>query len=212
MERRATCSPEAALRLLHRMSRLSQLIVIAVAPWLYSACSAERTRADTARADSTAPSMSTAVPDSAWVVTPRGIGPLRVGMTRGEVEAVLGATVAAPGDSSWRQCAFVSPPGLPAGVRLMVEGGTIARLDVDSGRAATAAGARVGDSEAHIRDLYTTRVASAPLKYGSGHTLTVISAAPADSTFRLVFETDGRRVTRYRAGRMPEVEYVEGCG
>ena len=29
--------------------------------------------------------------------------------------------------------------------------------------------------------------------------------------YRLVFETDGERVTRYRAGRLPEVEWVEGC-
>jgi hypothetical protein len=156
--------------------------------------------------------MSMTVPESAWVVTPRGIGPLRVGMARGEVEAVLGALVATPGDSGWRQCAFVAPAGLPAGVRLMVEGGTVARVDVDSGRVATADGARIGDSEAHVRDLYTTRLATAPLKYGSGHTLTVTPTAVADSSLRLVFETDGQRVTRYRVGRRPPVEYVEGCG
>jgi len=156
--------------------------------------------------------MSMMVPESAWVVTPRGIGPLRVGMTRGEVEAVLGALVPAPGDSGWRQCAFIAPAGLPAGVRLMVEGGTVARVDVDSGRAATAEGARVGDPEAHILDLYTTRLAKAPLKYRSGHTLTVTPTAAADSALRLVFETDGQRVTRYRAGRRPAVEYIEGCG
>ena len=34
---------------------------------------------------------------------------------------------------------------------------------------------------------------------------------PADTTRRLVFETDGARVLRYRAGRRPEVEWVEGC-
>jgi len=155
--------------------------------------------------------MSMSVPESAWVVTPRGIGPLRVGMTRGEVEAVLGALVPAPGDSGWRQCAFIAPAELPAGVRLMVEGGTVVRVDVDSGRAATAAGARIGDSEAHIRDLYKTTVAT-PLKYGSGHTLTVTPTAAVDRALRLVFETDGRHVTRFRAGRRPAVEYVEGCG
>jgi hypothetical protein len=30
--------------------------------------------------------------------------------------------------------------------------------------------------------------------------------------FRIVFETDGQRVTRFRAGRLPAVQYVEGCG
>lgn len=155
--------------------------------------------------------MSMSVPESAWVVTPRGIGPLRVGMTRGEVEAVVGTLVPAPGAGGWRQCAVIAPAGLPAGVHLMVEGGTVARVDVDSGRVSTAEGARIGDTESHIRDLYKAAVAM-PLKYGSGHTLTVLPTAAVDSAFRLVFETDGQRVTRYRAGRRPAVEYVEDCG
>ena len=33
----------------------------------------------------------------------------------------------------------------------------------------------------------------------------------ADSARRLIFETDGQRVVRYRAGVTPAVEYVEGC-
>ena len=37
------------------------------------------------------------------------------------------------------------------------------------------------------------------------------SGTEADSGFEVVFETDSQRVTRYRAGRLPEVEYVEGC-
>lgn len=196
------------------MSRTTQSIVVVIVACLWGACTSGGTRTDTIRSDSAAPatSMSMTVPDSAWVVTPHGIGPLRIGMTRGQVEAVLGALVPAPGDSGWRQCAVVSPAGLPGGVRLMVEGGTIARVDVDSERVATAAGARIGDSAGHILDLYTNRVATAPLKYGSGHTLTVTPAEPADTAFRLVFETDGQRVTRYRAGRLPAVAYVEGCG
>ena len=34
---------------------------------------------------------------------------------------------------------------------------------------------------------------------------------PEDSARRLIFETDGQRVVRYRAGITPAVEYVEGC-
>jgi hypothetical protein len=29
---------------------------------------------------------------------------------------------------------------------------------------------------------------------------------------RIVFETDGKKVVKYRSGRLPAVEYVEGCG
>ena len=43
-----------------------------------------------------------------------------------------------------------------------------------------------------------------------GRYLTVPSA-DGDPTHRVIFETNGTRVTRYRAGVRPAVEYVEGC-
>lgn len=44
-----------------------------------------------------------------------------------------------------------------------------------------------------------------------GHYLTVTPAAKADSAYRIIFETDGKKVVHYRAGIRPQVEYVEGC-
>jgi hypothetical protein len=76
---------------------------------------------------------------------------------------------------------------------------------------ATAEGARVGDSEARIKEIYGDRVTVQPHKYlPNGHYLVV--AAAGDAANRIVFETDGKVVTTYRAGRRPEVENVEGCG
>ena len=50
---------------------------------------------------------------------------------------------------------------------------------------------------------------SGPHKYNpGGHYITVTGAG----SNRIVFETDGSRVTNYRAGRSPEVEQVERCG
>ena len=52
-----------------------------------------------------------------------------------------------------------------------------------------------------------------PHKYlPGGEYLTVRSASPADSLRRMVFETENGRVTHFRAGRVPEVEWVERCG
>jgi hypothetical protein len=92
----------------------------------------------------------------------------------------------------------------------MVVNGQVARVEVSNAAVATTAGARVGDTEARITALYPGRVQTTPHKYTDGRYLTVRGAA-ADSVHRLVFETDGQRVTRYRGGRMPEVEWVEGC-
>ena len=72
---------------------------------------------------------------------------------------------------------------------------------------------RVGDSEESVRSAYAERVTTTPHKYDpSGHNLTVTPASAADSMFRIVFETNGQRVIRFRAGRLPAVQYVEGCG
>jgi hypothetical protein len=94
----------------------------------------------------------------------------------------------------------------------MVDGGLVARIDVDSGITATREGARIGDSEARIQSLYPGRVTVEPHKYTSGHYLVVTPAALEDSAFRIVFETDSARVTKYRAGKLPQVAYVERCG
>jgi pyruvate/2-oxoglutarate dehydrogenase complex dihydrolipoamide dehydrogenase (E3) component len=73
----------------------------------------------------------------------------------------------------------------------------------------TEQGAGVGDSEQRISELYG-RVTVQFHKYRpEGRNLIVTD--PADSMLRIIFETDSGRVVRYRAGRRPPVDYVEGC-
>ena len=115
-------------------------------------------------------------------------------------------------DADTTGCGYLAWADGPPGVRVMVEGGRVARVDVDSGGVATALGARIGDAESRVQSLYAGRVAVTPHKYTDGHYLVVTPSAPGDSAYRLIFETAAGRVTRYRAGRRPAVEYVEGCG
>ena len=155
---------------------------------------------------STTPAMT---PASDSAVTEHGLGPLRAGMTFADAQQALGGALIAPADTTG--CHYATWRGGPRGVRVMIDGGRIARVDVDSAGIATAAGARVGDSEQRIERLYAGRVKTTPHKYEEGgHYLTVDAAD--DSSFAIVFETSKGKVTRYRAGRRPAVEYVEGCG
>jgi hypothetical protein len=131
-------------------------------------------------------------------------------MSRPEAAAVMGVSPAVI-DSAWTDCDYVGFGDMPEGVSFMVEGGTIARVEVRNGRVATEEGARIGDSENRIRRLYGSRLTVTPHTYVDGHYLTVRPIQKADSGFRIVFETDGRVVTQYRSGRRPPVEYVEGC-
>ena len=154
--------------------------------------------------------------EDAWVLRFDGIGPLRVGMTFDEARAALGGDLrmndAVVGmDDGPDRCDHPRSGRLPAGVLVMVDGRRVVRVQVDSASIATAEGARIGDTEARIRQLYPGRVSVQPHKYTDGHYLVVRPAEASDTTHLLIFETDGRVVERFRAGQKPQVEYVEGC-
>lgn len=175
-------------------------------------------RDDSAGTDTAAADLETPVASggrvtnpASWSVEPRGFGPLRTGMSLASAKSLLGESFREPAGADTAACEFVTYTGGPTGILIMLERGEIARIDVTGSNVGTDEGARVGDSEERIRTLYGARVTESPHKYTDGHYLTVRPAAPEDSAHRLLFETDGRVVTRYRAGRMPAVELVEGC-
>jgi len=169
------------------------------------------TTSGTGSTQSPPPSSGTTPEPAGWTVTERGIGNLRAGMTVAEARAAVPAfSVAASRDST--ACTYAKTDGLPPGVMVMVEGGKVVRVEVRRGTIATSTGARIGDSEDRIKTLYPGQVAVTPHKYTTGgHYLTVVPASGADASYRIIFETDGKKVVNYRAGLRPQVEYVEGC-
>jgi len=169
--------------------------------------SSRKSDSPTARSDSSAQQTA----DTAITVTATGYGPLRIGMT----VAAAASALHSPSPSIVgldTACAYVHFDAAPPGMRIMVTDGTVVRIEVDSSTVPTGLGVRVGDSEAHVKALYGSRVSVEPHKYlPGGHYLVVSPIPPTDSNFRLIFETDGSRVTSYRAGQLPQVQWVEGC-
>jgi hypothetical protein len=161
-----------------------------------------------AREEAAAPAPST--PPAPWVVDPAGIGPVRTGVTLRQLSAVLGEEVRAAYDV-FEACDHVQPVALPRGVALMVLADTVARVDVDSAGVRTAEGVQVGDPQARVLAAYRGRVRDEPHHYDGPEWRYLIVEPAGDTLHRIVFETDGRRVTSYRAGRRPAVDYVEGC-
>ena len=144
-------------------------------------------------------------------LTPVGFqatGPLRYGMSMDEVERSMGLEHL---DTSTRGSGWCEDRSVPLGqgdtVAAMFVDSRLVRVDVLEGDRQTVEGARIGDSEARIRELYGAAVAVSAHRYIDGHYLTV---AGRDST-AMVFETDGRKVLSYRAGLLPEVSWIEGC-
>lgn len=164
-----------------------------------------------ALADSVA--RATASRKEAWIVSEAGIGPIRAGMSVEESRGLLPGlrTAEGSGDLASAPCTYARSQSLPPGVVLMFENGRIARVDILTGSSRTVEGAGIGDTEARLQSLYPDRLATTPHKYADeGHYLTVPSKS--DSTYKIVFETDGYKVLRFRSGKTPAVDYVEGCG
>jgi hypothetical protein len=73
----------------------------------------------------------------------------------------------------------------------------------------TTSGIGIGASEADLVQVYGKAAKVAPSKYDAqGHTITVEDAAAKSA---LAFETSGGKVTTFRTGVHPAVDYVEGC-
>ena len=150
----------------------------------------------------------TQAPVNPSAVSALGIGSLRIGMTVAEASAAV-AGFTPP--SQTQECDYATAASLPAGLEIMVENGRIGRVDVDTNTIATIEGARVGDTVPRILALYGQRVSTSPNHYTGEPDLTIHSASPGDTIHEIIFETMHGRVVRYRAGRRPQVRYIEGC-
>lgn len=147
-----------------------------------------------------------------------GIGPIRVGMTVDEASRSAGIRLIKARSAGLEdyQCSYVQPQRQPKGISFMVTKGHIARVDIDSERFTTLKGAKIGNTENQILSLYPDRIKVTPHPYVSrppqnGKYLTFVPKDAADKNYRLIFETSENRVTRFRSGKLPEVEYIEGC-
>lgn len=148
----------------------------------------------------------------------RSFGPVNVGATAAEVAKAIGSPLIGDGPSVG--CGYARPRYGPGGVSFMMIDGRVARIEIDSCQIKTRGppagtrvnvGAGIGDTESRVKSLYPGIEVSEHKYDDNGHYLTLVPKDAIDSKYRLLFETDGKVVTRFRAGRIPEVELVEGC-
>jgi hypothetical protein len=150
---------------------------------------------------------------AAWRVGARSFGPISYGATVAEATRSVGRPFEVIREYK-RQCGFYRFDALPDGVRLMVSEGRVVRVDVDgSSGIRTTEGAGVGSTEDEIRRLYPGRIRTEPHAYADGdaHYLVLTPEVPSDTTYGLVFETNGTAVVSYRAGLWGPALANEGC-
>lgn len=141
-----------------------------------------------------------------------GFGAVKVGMTVAQAQGASGTALMPEIASPNGGCGYVKPVGGPSGVSFMTTNGVIARTDVTTRRVSTPEGVHIGDTEGRVYRTYGRRVRRSRHAYvRGGHYLKIIPARASERGRRIVFETNGRRVTSIRAGRLPEVYFIEGC-
>ena len=149
---------------------------------------------------------------SSITVNEDGLGQIQIGMT---LDDAVSQGLLNRNPSMNSECDYAYPAvgsGLPDDVGFMVVKGKIVRVDVDTGAVTTDDGAKIGDSEDRLRTIYGDELQESPHKYNPGwHYMTVMGDSASQGK-AIVFETDGKKVTRYRAGQLPQVQWVEGCG
>lgn len=193
-------------------SQRSQRTVWAILAFFHvlaaSACNREEEKAVKGR---TGPNGATHDSVSDVALNQDGLGPIQIGMTLADA-VNMGLLNENP--NMKKECDFVYPAigaGIPDNVGVMIVKGKVARIDVDTGSVTTEDGAKIGDTEEKLKSIYNGDLQVEPHKYiDGGHYMTVMGDS-ASAGKAIVFETDGKKVTNFRAGRVPEVKWVEGC-
>lgn len=142
-----------------------------------------------------------------------GIGPITVGMTvaeasqAGEVKLVQQAS----GGEEYG-CLIYYVEGIE-NLWFMVTEGKIARVETVSPQITTFSGIKVGDKLEKVMSVYGNKIELQPHEYVPGGKYAIfVPKDKADQKYRVIFETDAEgNVTSFRAGKLPEVRYIEGC-
>ena len=150
-----------------------------------------------------------------------GLGPVDVGMTVEQASAAAGTSIRflPEGREVNPECDYARGVNGPEGVAFMVVNGTIRRVDVGTylpgmhpSEVRTVSGIGLGSTEAEVQRTYGGRIRVEPHPYTpGGHYLVYTPGDASLSHLGMIFETDGERVTSFRAGFVDEVSWIEGC-
>jgi hypothetical protein len=165
-----------------------------------------------------APAPTPAVDDTAAPAGPvsqasfLGYGDMKLGSTVDEARAAWGGELnGAPMEGT--TCHYLWPKWIsrPAEFAFMMEEGKFVRYDVGTDKETAPGGGKVGMSVDELQKLYGGALKASPHKYTEGGQYLAIDAGDVAPT-KLVFEADAAgKVTAWRVGLSPQVEYVEGC-
>lgn len=205
---------------------MKSLLPLVMAVTLLSACQRDPAAAPATEPQTTAtatpmaeaPTPTPAADDTAAPAGPvsqasfLGYGDMKLGSTVDEARAAWGGELnGAPMEGT--TCHYLWPKWItrPADFAFMMEDGRFVRYDVGTDKETAPGGGKVGMSVEELQKLYGGALKASPHKYTQGGQYLSMDAGDVAPT-RLVFEVDAAgKVTSWRVGLSPQVEYVEGC-
>ena len=145
-----------------------------------------------------------------WVLTPDGLGPVKMGMTQAQVVKALGGKLTGEAIESDDICVEKDSSRLP-GVGFMFEDKKLVRISLDTdAKIATARGVRAGVTAAAVRKAYPKGLLTEPNAY--------IEKPAEYLTFWTVkgkkgvrFEVDEKRNVYVIHAGTAAIQYIEGC-
>ena len=144
-----------------------------------------------------------------------GYGDIRFGTDAAGMGKAWGGELRTVGKEYNGSCYFMTPTWVktPSEFNFMIGDGKFVRFGTESAKFVAPGGGKVGMDKAAIGKLYAGAVEEQPHKYSDGQYLRIED--PAGGNGVLVFETDAKggdaKVTEWRVGVPPQVDYVEGC-
>jgi len=194
-----------------------RLLASAAIAAVLAACSAE------APPTTTEPPATTTMPRANTnAITAQGWGPLRIGMTRSEVTAAVGATATPNAVGGSAECDLFHPINAPEGLLVMIQNDRLTSITLRNNTTLkTDRGFGVGDTGAAIKAAYGASAQVQPHHYSPpGEYITIWSVgAPPNATMYVQdpnargirYETNPEGVvTAVHAGG-DTIQLVEGC-
>jgi len=159
---------------------------------------------------------STAPPPAeapAPTLTPKGMGPLTIGMTDAEARAAVGAAniEGDTGTELSESCTEIKLKGEWPGIYLMIEEGKLSRISVgDASTLKTDKGIGLGATPAQVMAAYPD-AKSEPHKYEESPPAAYLTVWTTPDKEGTVFEVNGQGVVGSIHAGGPSIQYVEGC-
>lgn len=177
-----------------------------------AACGGNEPAAPVAQAPSASTVTAPAVPAApTGQATFAGFGDMRLGMDEAAFRQAWGGELKTQPPAKGSTCTYFYPvwAKTPPDLGFMFEEGKFVRYDVATAKETAPGGGKVGMDKSELARLYGDKGETSPDKYD-----------PAASTFRVRGEggaaavfaigADGK-VSKWRVGVAPQVDYVEGC-